>query len=52
VDRVYLPGEREWLLSEERRRSGLPIARTTLAALDAVAREVRADVDFGALAAD
>src|SRR5439155_9469321 len=32
VDRVWLPGEREWELSEERRRSGLPVARATLAA--------------------
>jgi LDH2 family malate/lactate/ureidoglycolate dehydrogenase len=52
VDRVYLPGEREWLLSEERRRSGLPMARTTLAALDAVAKELGISVDFGALSAD
>src|SRR5256714_3365779 len=40
VDRVYLPGEREWELAEERRRSGLPVARATLAALDAVAAEL------------
>ncbi len=50
VERVYLPGEREWLLSEERRRSGLPVARATLAALDAVAVEVGAGVAFGELA--
>lgn len=46
VDRIYLPGEREWLLSEDRRRSGLPMARTTLQALDAVAQELGAPVDF------
>ena len=49
---MYLPGEREWLLSEERRRSGLPMARTTLAALDAVAKELGAGVHFGALIVD
>ena len=52
VERVYLPGEREWLLCEERRRSGLPIARTTLAALDAVATEVDATVRFHEMAED
>lgn len=49
VDRVYLPGEREWLLSEDRRKSGLPIARATLEALEAVAQEVGARVDFASL---
>ena len=29
VDRVSLPGEREWMLSEERRRSGLPVTTGT-----------------------
>src|SRR5688572_8011198 len=38
VERVYLPGEREWLLSEDRRKSGLPMAPTTLQALDSVAQ--------------
>lgn len=51
VDRVYLPGEREWLLSEDRRRSGLPMARTTLQALEAVAQEVGAPVEFTNLSA-
>ncbi len=46
VERVFLPGEREWLLSEDRRRSGLPVASTTLAALDAVATELGAVVGF------
>jgi L-2-hydroxycarboxylate dehydrogenase (NAD+) len=46
VDRVYLPGEREWLLSEDRRQSGLPVARTTLQALTAVAQDIGAPIDF------
>ncbi len=50
VDRVYLPGEREWLLAEERKRAGLPVARTTLAALESVATELEADIAFGDLA--
>lgn len=49
MGRVYLPGEREWLLSEERRRSGLPVAQATLAALDVVAAEVGAAVEFRVL---
>jgi LDH2 family malate/lactate/ureidoglycolate dehydrogenase len=49
VDRIYLPGEREWLLSEERRVTGLPVARTTLAALETVATELGAEVGFGDL---
>jgi LDH2 family malate/lactate/ureidoglycolate dehydrogenase len=46
VERIYLPGEREWHLSEERRAAGLPVARTTLSALDAVATELGAKVTF------
>jgi hypothetical protein len=34
---------------EERRRSGLPVARATLAALDAVAAELSAKAGFGGL---
>jgi len=52
IDRVYLPGEREWLLSEDRRKSGLPMATTTLQALEAVAQELGAPVDFAGLGAD
>jgi len=51
IDRVWLPGEREWELAEERRRSGLPVARATLAALDAVAAELQAKAGFEELAA-
>ncbi|HEY4408423.1 MAG TPA: Ldh family oxidoreductase [Acidimicrobiia bacterium] len=46
VERVWLPGEREWELAEERRSSGLPVARATLAALDAVAGELSAKAGF------
>ena len=50
VDRIWLPGEREWELSEERRRAGLPVARATLAALDTVAVELSAKAGFEELA--
>ena len=50
VDRVWLPGEREWELSEQRRRCGLPMARATLVALDAVAAELSAKAGFEELA--
>ena len=50
VDRVWLPGEREWALAEERRRSGLPVAPATLAALDGVAAELSAKGGFEELA--
>jgi len=46
IERIDLPGEREWRLSEERRSAGLPVARTTLEALDAVATELGAGVAF------
>jgi hypothetical protein len=42
--------ERNCLLSEERRRSGLPVAGATLAALDAVAGELSAKAGFKELA--
>ena len=40
VERIYLPGERERLLRAERRRSGLPLARGTVAGLRQVAAEL------------
>jgi LDH2 family malate/lactate/ureidoglycolate dehydrogenase len=46
---VQLPGEREWRLSEERRRDGLPMSPTTLEALDAVASEIGATSRFAAM---
>lgn len=46
VAEILLPGEPEWRLSEERRRDGLPIAVSTLAQLDSVARELGATVTF------
>lgn len=49
VDQVYLPGEREWRVSEERKANGLPVASRTIAALDAVAAELGAKVSFGEL---
>ena len=39
VDRIYLPGEREYLLAEQYRQSGIPITRTVLAELEERGRE-------------
>ena len=44
VARIYLPGEMEAELSAERLKSGLPLAVTTLDALDDVARKAGAPV--------
>jgi LDH2 family malate/lactate/ureidoglycolate dehydrogenase len=40
VERVALPGEREAILSEERRRTGVPIASEVLDELRATGREL------------
>lgn len=50
VDRVYLPGEQSWLLAEEWRRSGLPVAVATLEQLDAVAEELGERTGFARMA--
>ena len=42
TERVYTPGEREWLCSEDRRRNGLPMSEPALRALDTVAAEIGA----------
>jgi len=42
VERIYLPGEIEAELSAERSKNGLPLAVTTLEALDKVAQELGA----------
>jgi len=50
IDRIYMPGELEDELAAHRRDAGLPLARTTLDALDLVAREVGAPVPSEQLA--
>lgn len=50
VQRIYLPGEMEAELSAQRKRDGLPLAVTTLEALDAVARQVGAQPPSATLA--
>ncbi len=50
VERVYLPGEQSWLLAEEWRRSGLPVAVSTLEQLDAVAEELGEHSGFARMA--
>ncbi|GEL26853.1 lactate dehydrogenase [Pseudonocardia sulfidoxydans NBRC 16205] len=42
VDRIYMPGEPEAELTRQRLKEGIPLAATTVAALDAVAGEVGA----------
>jgi LDH2 family malate/lactate/ureidoglycolate dehydrogenase len=39
VERIYLPGEREYLLLEERRKSGIPIGAGVFGELQALGRE-------------
>ncbi|MBC7241193.1 MAG: Ldh family oxidoreductase [Anaerolineae bacterium] len=40
VERIYLPGEIEWLKAQERRQAGVPVARSVLRELEALAREL------------
>jgi LDH2 family malate/lactate/ureidoglycolate dehydrogenase len=39
VERIYLPGEREYLLLEERRRSGIPVGAGVFGELQVLGRE-------------
>jgi len=39
-ERIYTPGEREWLCEQERRAGGIPVHETTRAALAALAGEL------------
>jgi hypothetical protein len=50
VDRVYTPGELEWVTSEQRRRHGLPMSVAALKQLDDVAIELGAEPGFVSLA--
>lgn len=50
VQRIYMPGEMEAELSAQRLKDGLPLAVTTLDALDAVAREAGAPLPSATLA--
>jgi L-2-hydroxycarboxylate dehydrogenase (NAD+) len=50
VDRVYTPGEPEWVISEDRREHGLPMSTAALKQLDDVAIELGAEPGFVALA--
>lgn len=43
VDRIYLPGEPEWLTKEERIRAGIPLPPTLFAELQALAETYRVD---------
>lgn len=50
VEEILLPGEKAWRLAEQRRNEGLPIAKSTVEALDAIASELGASVRFADLA--
>ena len=43
VDRIYTPGQRSFLLAEQREREGIPLAPTTIAKLREVGRELGVD---------
>ena len=43
VDRVYAPGELEWLTEERYRRAGIPLNEATLAGISEAARSVGVD---------
>ncbi len=49
VDRIYLPGEIEWRKSQERRRSGVPVAPSVLWELLGLAAEVGVTLDLPAV---
>lgn len=49
VERIFLPGEIEWLKSQERRRSGVPVARSVLRELLGLAAEVGVTLDLPAV---
>ncbi len=40
VERIYLPGEIEWLKAQERRQNGVPVSRSVLRELEALAEEL------------
>ena len=42
VERIFMPGEREWLESVERRENGIPMSAAAVQALDEVAAEIGA----------
>ncbi len=50
VERIYMPGEIESELSAQRERDGLPLALTTLNALDAVAKDIGAPLPSATIA--
>ena len=43
VDRIYLPGEPEWLTKERRMRTGIPLPRTLFEELRGLAKTYRVD---------
>ncbi len=51
VERIYAPGELEYLRERERRQDGVPIELERLEALRQLALELRIDVDLGSAAA-
>ncbi len=48
VERIYLPGEIEWLKTQERRQSGIPVAASVLQELRSLADELGVQVELPA----
>jgi len=46
VERIYLPGEIEWLKKQQRLRTGIPVPHSLLAQLTELAEEVGVSLDF------
>ena len=44
-DRVYVPGELEWLAEEDRRRNGIPLHPKVVADLESLATETGVPLD-------
>ncbi|MBI3964718.1 MAG: Ldh family oxidoreductase [Chloroflexi bacterium] len=45
VDRIYLPGELEWLTKQERERSGIPLAKATIEEIRSLAEKLGVPFD-------
>ncbi len=46
VDRIYLPGEIEWLRQKERLEKGIPLPKSVLLEIGNLAKELRVDIEI------
>jgi L-2-hydroxycarboxylate dehydrogenase (NAD+) len=46
VERIYLPGEIEWLNQKEREEKGIPVSNSLLIELEKIAKELKVDLDL------